>query len=549
METKKIIIFLLLFIVSDLSSQRATVINATENYPQRWIFIGSLLDKDEDVLFIKSIIEKGKSLGFNGIVLSSRWDTCGVTLSNSFRSRALWIQELCKANSFDFVPCGFTAGYAGALKYYDKNLAASFPVENLVYKATGGEAVPSDNSNIDRFFRGFETLEGDISSLFAFIDYPGKISFVDKMTSYNGNSSIKFENFNYSPIKSARLCSYINVKPYKNYEVSFWCKAENLPSDKEIRIEIYSSDSKRWIINKKVKGITGEWQKIALEFNSLEFQKLKLYCGLWNGTSGKFWIDDLKVEPKNDISYLIRRDGSPFSVKNKNTGTVYTENKDFSIEDQGNESYKIKILPSGNIKNGNLLLVSYYRSYLINNTQTSVCMSNPGLYEIWNKSIDQINTVLKPKSYFLSMDEIRQGGYCTLCSNTMSKTLGDCVTKLDNMIKSNNPEAEVFSWGDMFDPNLNARKDYAMIKGGFEGSWNYIPKTIRPVVWDYNKRDDSLKHFKNNGFKSFVSVSVDSSDMNNWKKSLDSNDPVLGIMYTTWKKDYSKLEDFSRIFF
>lgn len=541
------IIFIFFLITIFFFEQRPA--NANDNYPKRWIFVGSNLNSDSEIESIKTIIEKGKINGFNGLVLSSKWDTWGETLSNSFQSRLLWIKEICQSNSFDFIPCGFTAGYAGALRYYNNNLSAAFPVKDLLYKVSGENAIPVNSINTSLFSFGFEDSVSNILSNFAFVDYPSKISFIDTLVSYTGKSSIRFENFTYSATKNARLCRDINVTPYNNYEVSFWCKAENLPSDKEIRIEIYTSDSKRWIINKKVKGITGEWQKISLDFNSLEFQKLKLYCGLWNGSSGKFWIDDLKVEPKNDISYLIRRDGTPFSVKDKNTGKAYIENVDFAVEYQGNESCKIKIIPSGNIKNGDLLLVTYYRSYPINNTQTSVCMSNLELYEIWKKSINQINTVIKPKAYLLSMDEIRQGGYCTLCSNTMSKTLGDCVTKLNSMIKLNNPEAEVFCWGDMFDPNLNARKDYAMIKGGFEGSWNYIPKTIRPVVWDYNKRDVSLSHFKNNAFRSFVSVSVDSADMNNWKKTLDNNDPVLGIMYTTWKKDYSKLEEFNRIFF
>ncbi len=80
---------------------------------------------------------------------------------------------------------------------------------------------------------------------------------------------------------------------------------------------------------------------------------------------------------------------------------------------------------------------------------------------------------LAPKKYFLSMDEVRIGGFCQTCRGrhlSMAQILGDCVTRPYRMIHAANPTAEVYSWSDMFDPNHNAREKYYLV-GIMYTSW------------------------------------------------------------------------------
>ena len=63
------------------------------------------------------------------------------------------------------------------------------------------------------------------------------------------------------------------------------------------------------------------------------------------------------------------------------------------------------------------------------------------------------------------------------------------------------PEAEVFVWSDMLDPNHNAHGNYYLVEGDYTGSWQYVPKDLTIVCWYYEKRNESLALFSGLGFQ------------------------------------------------
>jgi hypothetical protein len=238
------------------------------------------------------------------------------------------------------------------------------------------------------------------------------------------------------------------------------------------------------------------------------------------------------------------------------TGKAYAQGTDFDINEYPLDSHNflVTINNHGHIRENSRLKVSYYRSYVMGHDQVCACMAAPEIYEIWKREIGLIEQLLHPKAYFLSMDEIRQGGYCDLCSKEdMASLLGRCITNQYKIINYISPNAKVYLWGDMLDPNMGATSYYCMTRGGFSNSWQYVPKEIIPVVWDYNNRDKSLSHFKKTGFIPMVSIRVDenvSTDrFNAWKKSLNSSNNKPAIMYTTWHHDYSHFKIFGETFF
>jgi hypothetical protein len=177
-------------------------------------------------------------------------------------------------------------------------------------------------------------------------------------------------------------------------------------------------------------------------------------------------------------------------------------------------------------------------------------MSEPELYDIWQRQAELIQKHLAPKRWLLSMDEIRAGGSCEACTArklSMAQVLGDCVTKQFAMIRGVNPEAEVFIWSDMFDPNHNAHGDYYLVDGDFSGSWQYVPKELRIVCWYYDKRKESLSHFSSLGFKTLAGAYYDGDTLENpkgWLEALDRMPGAIGIMYTTWQNKYELLGPF-----
>jgi len=302
---------------------------------------------------------------------------------------------------------------------------------------------------------------------------------------------------------------------------------------------------------------TTDWREISLVFNSLQYDNLNLYAGLWGGKSGKIWFDDLRIEELALVN-VLRRPGTPVVVKSADGKTVYEEGRDYErIEDAKMSFWRprpdnppIKLTEQSRIKDGERLLVSYYHGMAINESQVTVCMSEPELYEHWRASAAAIKERLDPAKWFLSMDEIRAGGSCAACKArhmTMGEILGDCITKQVQIIRDVNPQAKVYIWSDMLDPKHNAHGDYYLVDGDFTGSWEHVPKDLIMCCWHFKIRDESMKFFSDLGFETLAGAYYDADDLENikgWIETCNHTPKCLGIMYTSWRNKYKLLPDF-----
>jgi hypothetical protein len=132
----------------------------------------------------------------------------------------------------------------------------------------------------------------------------------------------------------------------------------------------------------------------------------------------------------------------------------------------------------------------------------------------------------------------------------MKEILGDCVTKAYEIIRAVSPEAQIFTWSDMFDPNHNASKRrgyYFHVPEVFYGSWEYLPEDMVIACWNYRVRDESLKHFSQLGFRTMAAAYYDADDLENpkgWLESMSRTPGASGIIYTTWLRKYSLLGEF-----
>lgn len=525
------------------------------NISKRWIFISSGLETFDEVSRLKSIIIDAKKYGFNGVLFSGSFDSIDYK-GETYISKLILLKKFCDLNEMELVPRLFSVGYAYSLIYYEKNMAAAYPITGQSFSVKKGYASADSITQPKNFSMNFEGIQNNILPDFYLQDLPGVVSVVDQANKYSGTSSIKLQNFLSNKNGNGRLGKMLTLKPNNSYEVSFWLKASNWPDNTPVSVQISSEDGSRRIGWKSIIP-TSEWKQFTLEFNSIDNAKARLALGVWNGkNSGQLWIDDLQVTNATSINRLVRHAGAPLVIKNPLDGTTYLENTDYVIEEDPelSEVYRIAIKSDGRIREDQLLNVSYYRSYVMGDGQICGNMALSDFSLKREKQLAMITTLIKPNFYFLAADEIRQGGYCQLSKDlSMSQIFGNYITRQYNNIKKYNSSAEVLISGDMLDPNVNAVKNYQMTRGGFEKSWLYVPKEIIPSVWDYNKRDAGLNHFKQNGFRAVVSVNIDGSDsslnMQNWKVSIDKAQVPFAIVYTTWKNDYSKLSDFSGFFF
>ncbi|MEJ2701866.1 MAG: hypothetical protein P8Z79_05430 [Sedimentisphaerales bacterium] len=529
-----------------------------KSYPYRWVYVSRSLHRDSDVADIRNIAEIASESGLNGMVLSAGLDRLDQQSPDYF-ARLEQVKEICRQNNVEIIPIVFSIGYGGAILAQNKNLAAGIPVKKALFVVDGDTAHFVPDSPAEIVNPGFEQYEGDRLTGYRLQDRPGEVSFVDRQVRHSGGASLRFEHFGDYQYGHARLMQELEVCPNRCYRVNCWVKTDSLEPSGAFRMMVLTADGRDlapW--NPNVPSTT-DWREVVMGFNSLQYNKVRIYMGAWGGKSGRFWVDDLSVEEVGLLN-VLRRPGTPVKVQSAETGRAYVEGKDFAeILDRrlnfrfDHESPAIEILPGSAIKGKEALRVSYYHGMAINGGQVTACMSEPEVYEIWTRQARLMHEHLAPNKYLLSMDEIRAGGSCRACKErnmSMAQILGDCVTQQTRILHEVNPHAELFIWSDMFDPNHNAHGDYYLVDGDFTGSWNYIPKDLVIVCWYYNKRVESLNFFSSRGFKTLAGAYYDGDTLENprgWLEILNDTPGACGIMYTTWRNKYELLAPFGNL--
>ncbi|MBN2288205.1 MAG: hypothetical protein JXQ83_02660, partial [Candidatus Glassbacteria bacterium] len=475
------------------------------------------------------------------------------------------VKATCEKYGVEIIPSIFSVGYGGSVLAHNKNLAAGLPVEDALFVVQGGEARLVADPPVEVANGGFEKYRENRAADFSYAGEPGEVISVDTQIFKEGKSSLRFENFDRYPESAGRLSQLVAVSPGRCYRLSCWLKTEGLDPSKpfssgNLRLRALGGDGRPLEYMNINAPPTGDWFRVPLAFNSLNNDEVEIVAGAEEGKSGRFWLDGLRVEEVGLVN-LLRRPGTPLTVRGEKNGTLYEEGRDYAPVADPELNFRfdhdgpaIKVLPEGRIKQGERLRVSYYHGTYVYDGQVTACMSEPELYEIWRSQVGLIHRHLAPDKYFLALDEIRAGGTCKACTErgmTMGEILGDCITKAVGFIHEVNPKAEVFIWSDMLDPMHNAGgrqgNYYYHVDGTFTGSWELVPKDLVIACWWYKMREQSLKHFSGLGFRTIGAAYYDADDLENpkgWLDALDATPGACGIMYTTWLNKYALLGDF-----
>jgi len=167
----------------------------------------------------------------------------------------------------------------------------------------------------------------------------------------------------------------------------------------------------------------------VLVFNSFGFDKVRLYAGMWQGRAGRLWLDDWSIEEIGPMN-VLRRSGTPVTVHSEEGDTTFVEGEDYQpLEDPrfspwnaDHEAPALRLVEGGRIKPGQRLRVSWYHPMLIHDSQVTLCMAEPELYEIYDREARLLAEHLQPKRVLLNMDEVRMGGTCAACAGRTCTT-------------------------------------------------------------------------------------------------------------------------------
>jgi hypothetical protein len=533
---------------------------ASPEFSLKLVFVQRNLRDDRQVAEIRDIVVRSSRLGFNGIVLSAWFD--GISLQGEdFHSRLQEVKGICDENRMELIPLMFSGGYASGVLAHDRNLAAAVPLKSVPFVMAGGRSVLVRDGGIGISNGGLERVEGERFDEFDLQDGPGKTSRADRTERKEGALSIRFENASRAPGGMGRLMQRVKVHPFRCYKVTLSVKTQDLEPPGRFQVAVMTGDGRVLMTYHPSLEPTNDWTDISLGFNCLSYEEVLVYAGVWNGPTGRFWLDDLRMEEEGMIN-VVRRPGTPVDVRNARSGAAYREGVDFKRIEDPVLSYKldhdapvVQALPGGNLKEGDRILVDCYQALALGipSGQTGVCLSEPRVYEIWTEATGMVHDAIAPRHYFVSMDEVRQGGWCQACERrglTAGEILGDCITRQSAIIHEIDPGAEILVWSDMLDPNHNATKDYYLINGDLSRSWEHIPRDLIIAGWRYDTLEKSLGHFGQLGFRTIGCGYYDrdnTREARDWVAALGKTPGACGIMYTTWKGRYEFLEPFARI--
>ena len=517
----------------------------------RWFFAFGHRRDQQGVTRIKSLIDVGAAHHLNGMVLSSfgldsitRWRDTDIAMLKE-------IQAHCDAKKIELIPTGFSAGYGGGALGHDRNLAAALPVAlSLVAKNDRITPGPSENllENGD-----LETYRNGRFTGFGFHDQPGEVSFIDTEAAASGGTSIRFENLTANEHGHGRINQKVPVQPGRSYRFSLKIQTQDLEPAGRVRMQVLRENGGTVASHSPSLKATQDWTEVSFEFLNYRETSLLVYAGIWGGRSGRFWLDDLRLDQDNSLSNIVTRPGTPRRLRSLDRSKTFSEGRDFDAIRNLRSLDWVKCLPSGDIKEGERLELTCYKIPSISHAwgqQISLCMSNRDLYTYWEAQARRLHDVIPYKKILLSMDEIRNGGGCLSCRNSglsMAEILGDCVTRLRDIFRRIDPGIEVLIWSDMLDPAHNARDNYYGVIGDFTGAWQHVPKDLTLMCWYHSIRDRSLIFFSERGFKTFGAAYYDADDLassKDWLNSLARTPNAQGIMYTTWLQKYALLADF-----
>lgn len=530
---------------------------AAERFADRFVWVfGWGLQKDQDVTEMSKVLETAGRNHFNGAVVSSGLDTLCKQSPDFFR-RLDEVNRSCDKNHLELIPSLFSVGYGSAALVHDPNLAEGLPVQDAPFLVHGGEAHLAPTNLVQFKNGGFEEFKGNIFQGYDFHDQPGEVSFADTEVRHSGRASIRLQNFAANPHGHGRVMQTVQVQPHRCYRLSLWVKTDGLNPANALRVLVLA-DGRELSPREFHVPATTDWRKITMVFNSLNYDKVSLYAGLWGGKGGKVWLDDWSVEETGPVN-ILRRPGTPVSVRNADGTVIYTEGKDYAPLKDPNlnpwrddrEALPLKLLPGSRIREGDRLRVSWYHSMLIHDSQVTVCMGEPALYEIFDHEAKLLSEKLHPRSVLLNMDEIRMGGTCQACrGRNMGELLGECITKEAAILRSYTPSLEIYIWSDMLDPNHNAHGNYYLVDGDFTGSWEHVPKNLIMAVWGGAPHPASLNFFAARGSRTLVACYYDADDLTEvegWLQLAAQTRKLRGFMYTPWQKKYSLLPAFGEL--
>jgi hypothetical protein len=531
---------------------------AEPKYADRWVYCQTNMLVDRNVDELVRLIERSAKAGYTGLVLADFKFNILDRMPANYAKNVERVKKAAAEHKIELIPTVMPIGYSDGLLMHDPNLAEGLPVKDAPFVVRGKELVaagePVKLANGD-----LEEARGDTFTGFAFQDEPGKSTFADKDVKHAGTMSLRMQN----PTGNCRIQQRVKVRPWTCYRYSCWVKTKDL-GRADFKLLALGAAGRTLTFHEGHPKPTQDWTPMEVVFNSLGETEVGLYVGAWGGFKGTVWVDDIAIEELSLVN-VLRRDGCPLTVASFDGKAVYEEGKDFepvkdpklaenAAVDRWEFAHKgptIRLTAGSRIKEGDRLKVSCYHPVLVHGEQVTCSLLAPKVFDILKDQTNRVNELLHPKTFFMSHDEIRVGGWddtATKSGLTPGGQLAENARRCVKIIRQINPDARIVVWSDMFDPNHNAVDKYYLVNGTWSGSWEGLSKDVVIANWNGGKAAASLKFFADRGHAQVIAGYYDGdvSNFKKWDAAAQGVSGARGFMYTTWRHNFGMLEAFGK---
>ena len=526
----------------------------------RWVYLQQNLQVTENLPKIETTLRRAAKAGYNGVVLADYKLNILDRVPDHYFKNAGRFRELCRELKLEVIPAVCSFGYSSGILAHDPNLAEALPVRQTPFVVHGDVAKLERGGTL--VTGDFENRRGHAFSGWSFQDEPGSGTFADDAVRHGGQSSLRIENPP-GARGNRRVNKLAKVRPWGQYHASAWIRTQGFESAGSTRMFAMSPAGR--VLSHSNLGVRRdqEWTEHHVVFNSLDNSEVRFYLGVWDCGGGKLWIDDVRLVEEPLVN-LVRRPGCPLLVQDVDGQTIYVEGRDFAelhYPQLGATPWKgefdiyhqppvLRLLPGSRIRDGQHLHVSYYHAVTIYDRQVPCSLSEPKVFEVVEDQVRRVEELFRPDTYFLSHDEIRVAYWSEperQSGRTAGQQLAANVHRCCEIIRRINPQARLGIWSDMFDPSHNAVKDFYLVNGDLAGSWEGLPQDMIIVNWNSGQPAQSLPFFAQRGHVQVLAGYYDAPPdrIRDWLAAGRNLNGIRGVMYTTWRGDFSQLETFA----
>ena len=507
---------------------------------EKWLYHPTNLLVDKNIDALETLWQRASAAGYTHVLLAdSKFGRLNEMDARYFKNVER-VKKIAAELKLEIVPAVFPVGYSNDILGQDVNLIEAMPVKDLPLVVQDGTARVDDP---------------DAPTLPDFSDLKKWTWKDDCVVAEDGAARIKNADG-----QNARIVQKLTLQPWRQYHVSVRVKTRDFHGQPEIKALPENADgvSLQWA-NLGVKP-TQDWTVHRAVFNSRKFTGVSLFFGVWGAGAGSLWWKDAQIEEVAFVN-LTRRPGTPLAIAAAD-GKPLTEGRDFEpltdpllgakpYRGEYDSFHEPPVLKT-KLPDGTKLRASYYHGVTVYDQQATICLSEPKTYEVLRDQAQRLHAAWGAQGYMMSHDEIRVMNWCAACQArglTPGAMLADNVQRCIAMLREVNPGGRLYVWSDMFDPNHNAVPGpYYLVNGPLTGSWDGLDKDVIILPWYFEKRAESLKFFADRGNKQVIAgyYDADPAKVADWLSAAKKvPGSVLGVMYTTWKDDYSNLEKFS----